>query len=153
MVLGALAAVAAYVTLRPVAGVNVTPHPRTTARTATAVLLCGGLIATYDGLMGPGTGTFLVLTFTAILGTDFVRSSAMAKVVNAATNLGALVVFGLAGQVWWQLAATAAAANVIGAVIGARMALRHGAGFVRVALLVVVVAMLGRLGYLELTSS
>ena len=104
-------------------------------------------IALYDGLIGPGTGTFLVLAFTAILGSDFVHASAMAKVVNAGTNLGALVVFGLTGHVWWALGAAMAVCNVVGAAVGARMALRRGAGFVRVVLLVVVLALVARLGY------
>ncbi|MCT2280361.1 TSUP family transporter, partial [Micromonospora chalcea] len=97
--------------------------------------------------IGPGTGTFLVLAFTAILGSDFVHASAMAKVVNAGTNLGALVVFGLTGHVWWALGAAMAVCNVVGAAVGARMALRRGAGFVRVVLLVVVLALVARLGY------
>jgi hypothetical protein len=107
----------------------------------------GGLIAAYDGLVGPGTGTFLVLAFTAVVGADFLHGSAMAKVVNAGTNLGALVVFGASGQVLWWLAGLLAAGNVLGALVGARTALRRGSGFVRVVLLVVVLVLIGRLGF------
>ncbi|MFC4149726.1 sulfite exporter TauE/SafE family protein, partial [Micromonospora mangrovi] len=72
---------------------------------------------------------------------------AMAKVVNAGTNLGALVVFGATGHVWWLLGAGMAVCNVAGAALGARMALRRGSGFVRVVLLVVVVALVAKLGH------
>jgi uncharacterized membrane protein YfcA len=98
-------------------------------------------------LIGPGTGTFLVVAFTVLVGADFVHGSAMAKVVNAGTNLGALVVFGVTGHVWWLLGLAMAVCNVVGAAVGARMALRRGAGFVRVVLLVVVVALVAKLGY------
>ncbi|MBO4210976.1 TSUP family transporter, partial [Micromonospora echinofusca] len=120
---------------------------RTHARTVTAVAVTGIAIAAYDGLIGPGTGTFLVLAFTTLIGTDFVHGSAMAKIVNAGTNLGALVVFATTGHVWWLLGAAMAICNIAGALLGARMALHRGAGFVRTVLLVVVLALVARLGY------
>src|SRR5256885_2364134 len=113
---------------------------------AAAVGLAGIVIATYDGAIGPGTGTFLILSWTATLGVDFLHASAMAKAVNVATNLGALVVFALAGHVAWLLGAAMAVANVLGARLGARTALRRGSGFVRVVLLVVVFVLLAKLG-------
>ena len=146
VVLVVLVAVAVFVMARPSLGVVSSPR-RTPRRVVVAVGVAGLGIALYDGLIGPGTGTFLVLAFTAILGSDFVHASAMAKVVNAGTNLGALVVFGLTGHVWWALGAAMAVCNVVGAAVGARMALRRGAGFVRVVLLVVVLALVARLGY------
>ncbi len=147
VVLVVLVAVAVFVLARPSLGVVAWPRRRTPVRMVVAVGVAGLGIALYDGLIGPGTGTFLVLAFTAVLGSDFVHASAMAKVVNAGTNLGALVVFGLTGHVWWALGAAMAVCNVVGAVVGARMALRRGAGFVRVVLLVVVLALVARLGY------
>ena len=150
VVLGVLVGVALFVTLRPQLGLTAEPHKRTPARMAVAIAVAGGLIAWYDGMIGPGTGTFLVLTFTTVVGADFVHASAMAKLVNVGTNLGALVVFAAGGHVWWLLGAAMAVCNVLGAVIGARMALRRGARFVRVVLLVVVLALVARLGYLQL---
>lgn len=147
VVLVVLVAVAVFITLRPRLGLVAVPHRRTTARLLATVGLAGGLIALYDGMIGPGTGTFLVLTFTAVLGTDFLHGSAMAKLVNAGTNLGALVVFATTGHVHWALGAVLAVGNVCGALLGTRMALRRGAGFVRVVLLVVVCALVARLGY------
>lgn len=147
VVLVVLVAVAVFVTVRPRLGVVALPERRTRGRVVVAVVAAGGVIALYDGLIGPGTGTFLVLTFTALVGADFLHGSAMAKMVNAGTNLGALVVFGAAGHVWWTLGAAMAVCNVVGAAVGARMALRRGSGFVRVVLLVVVLALVSKLGY------
>ncbi|WP_431937401.1 sulfite exporter TauE/SafE family protein [Micromonospora sp. RP3T] len=147
VVLVVLVAVAVFVLTRPRLGVVASPSRRTRRRVVVAVAVAGLGVALYDGLIGPGTGTFLVLVFTALVGADFVHASAMAKVVNAGTNLGALVVFGVTGHVWWWLGAAMAVCNVAGAVVGARMALRRGAGFVRVVLLVVVLALVARLGY------
>jgi uncharacterized membrane protein YfcA len=146
-VLGVLVAVALFVTFRPAMGIVAQPDKRTDRRAVIAVLVGGGVIAAYDGLIGPGTGTFLVLAFTALIGVDFLHGSAMAKVVNAATNLGALVVFGLSGHVWWELGAAMAICNIIGAQLGARLAIRRGSGFVRIVLLIVVCALVARLSY------
>jgi uncharacterized membrane protein YfcA len=147
VVLAVLVGVALFVTLRPRMGLEPEPRKRTRGRVAAAIAVAGGLIAFYDGMVGPGTGTFLVLTFTTLVGADFLHGSAMAKLVNAGTNLGALIVFAASGHVWWLLGAGMAACNIVGAVIGARMALRRGSGFVRAVLLVVVLALVGRLGY------
>lgn len=147
VVLVVLLSVAVFVLTRPRLGVVARPHRRTAARVGVAVAVAGLGIALYDGLIGPGTGTFLVVAFTALVGADFVHASAMAKVVNAGTNLGALVVFAATGHVWWLLGAAMAVCNVAGAAVGARMALRRGSGFVRVVLLVVVAALVGKLGY------
>ncbi|MEV8503749.1 TSUP family transporter [Actinoplanes sp. NPDC051475] len=146
VVLGVLVAVALFVTLRPAVGLVADPSRRTRGRVAVVVALAGGVIAAYDGLIGPGTGTFLVLAFTTVVGADFVHGSAMAKIVNTGTNLGALVVFGATGHVYWLLGAAMAVCNIGGAVLGARMALRRGSGFVRVVLLVVVLALIVKLG-------
>lgn len=107
----------------------------------------GALIGFYDGVFGPGTGTFLVFGLVALLGYSFLGASAIAKVVNVATNLAALIVFGLGGHVLWGLGLAMGAANLVGGVLGARTAVRRGSGFVRVVFLVVVGVLLLRLGY------
>ncbi|TDE39287.1 sulfite exporter TauE/SafE family protein, partial [Nonomuraea mesophila] len=144
-----LLAVAAFVTLRPAMGAVPEPHLRTRGRVIAAVATAGAGIAFYDGILGPGTGTFLIIAFTAILGLDFVSASASAKIINIGTNLGALLVFGAQGHVQWALGLGMAVCNVAGAQLGARMALRRGAAFVRVVLLCVVAAMVVRLGWQE----
>jgi uncharacterized membrane protein YfcA len=142
-----LLAVAGFVTLRPSMGAVPQPHLRTNARVLAAVATAGVVVAFYDGIMGPGTGTFLIIAFTTILGLDFVSASASAKIINVGTNLGALAVFGLQGHVQWGLGLGMAACNVIGAQLGARTAIKRGTGFVRVVLLCVVVAMVIKLGW------
>jgi uncharacterized membrane protein YfcA len=146
IVLAVLVVVAAVVLLRPQLGVVAVPQASSTARTVAAIASITGL-ALYDGAVGPGTGTFLILVFTGLLGVDFLHSSAMGKVVNVATNLGALVVFAVAGHVLWLLGAAMGVCNMAGARLGARVALRRGARFVRLMLLAVVTALLLRLGY------
>jgi len=150
LVIVVLATVAVVVIARPGLGTLVHEHRRTLARVVATVLLAGGAIAFYDGMIGPGTGTFLILAFTALLGVDFLHGSAMAKVVNVATNLGAFVVFAAGGHVLWLLGAAMAVCNMAGARLGARLALRRGSRFIRVVLLVVVFALLAKLTWDQL---
>jgi len=89
------------------------------------------IIGFYDGLIGPGAGSFLVLTLVAILGFAFLSASATAKVVNVATNLGAIIIFGANGEIIWKIGLTLAIANVAGGLIGAHLALRGGSNLVR----------------------
>lgn len=106
----------------------------------------GLVIGFYDGLIGPGTGTFLVITLVALLGYDFLQASAKAKIVNLATNFGALLLFIPHGAVLWMLGGVLAVANMVGSYLGSRMAISHGARFIRVVFLIVAVGLIGRLG-------
>ncbi len=112
-----------------------------------AAAAIGLVIGFYDGFFGPGTGSFLVFLFVRWLGYDFLHASASAKLVNTATNLAALTLFAWKGHVWWHYALALAAANVIGSLFGTRLALRHGAGFVRGMFLVVVTALILKTGH------
>jgi uncharacterized membrane protein YfcA len=114
---------------------------------AAAAALIGLVIGFYDGFFGPGTGSFLVFLFVRLLGYDFLHASASAKFVNVATNIAALVLFAAKGHIWWHLALPMALANVAGSLLGTRLALKHGAGFVRVAFIVVVTALILKTGY------
>jgi uncharacterized membrane protein YfcA len=98
----------------------------------------GLAIGFYDGFFGPGTGSFFVFLFVRLLGFDFLHASASAKFLNTATNFSALMLFAAKGHVWWHIALVMAVANVLGSLLGTRMALKHGAGFVRGAFIVVV---------------
>ncbi|MCL7377254.1 TSUP family transporter [Streptomyces sp. 35G-GA-8] len=142
-----LLGVAAFVLLRPSFGGTPADGPVTRARTVTAIVLVGGGIGFYDGLFGPGTGTFLVLALTAVLHLDLVTASANAKIVNVCTNGGALAMFAYQGTVLWRLAALMAVFNLAGGMIGARMALRKGSEFVRGVLLVVVFSLVAKLAF------
>ncbi len=147
IVIAILLAVLVLVMARPKLGLEPQPKLRTPHRSAAVMLVCGVAIACYDGLIGPGTGIFLSVAFTTILGFDYVTAAAHTKVVNVATNLGGLVVFTVQGHVWWVLGLSMGAATMIGSWIGARTAIAKGSGFVRVILLVVVLALLARLGW------
>lgn len=116
--------------------------PRHAARhEATLGTAIAGGLGLYDGFFGPGTGSFLIHLFVRVLGFDFLHAVACAKILNAATNLGALATFGATGNVWWRLAVPMAVANVAGSWAGSRLALKHGAGFVRMVFIVVVAAL------------
>ncbi|WP_411069509.1 sulfite exporter TauE/SafE family protein [Streptomyces sp. cmx-4-25] len=145
-----LLGVAAFVMLRPSFGARAEGEervPLTRARIVTAIVVVGGGIGFYDGLFGPGTGTFLVLALTAVLHLDLVTASATAKIVNVCTNAGALAMFAYQGTVYGQLAAVMAVFNLAGGTAGARMALSRGAGFVRGVLLVVVLSLVAKLAF------
>jgi uncharacterized membrane protein YfcA len=114
-------------------------------RHAVIAAAAGALIGFYDGLLGPGTGSFLLIVLVGLLGYSFLSASVTAKIVNLGTNVAAIIVFGLGGYIWWQVALVMAVFNVVGAVIGARMALRRGSGFVRVVFLVIVAVLIVRL--------
>ena len=109
------------------------------ARVASAI---GAGVGFYDGFFGPGTGSFFVFLFVRFLGHDFLNASASAKLLNTATNLAALALFALKGHVWWHVAGVMALANVAGSMLGTLLALKHGAGFVRLAFIGVVAALI-----------
>lgn len=107
----------------------------------------GLVIGAYDGLLGPGTGTFLVIGLVSLLGYAFLPASAIAKIVNFATNAGALMFFVPHGAVLWGLGLAVGSANLAGGYVGARMAVARGSAFVRVVFIVVVGGLILRLGW------
>ena len=107
--------------------------------------LIGLVIGFYDGLIGPGTGMFLLFALVSFVGTSFLGASAIAKFVNVATNLAALIIFIPGGHVIWLVAALMAPANLLGGYLGARTALDRGSSFVRYTFLFVLTALVIRL--------
>ena len=107
--------------------------------------IAGLVIGFYDGIFGPGTGSFLMLILI-YLGFAFLSASAIAKVVNVSTNLGAILVFGLHGAILWQVGLVLAMANVVGGLLGARLAIRGGSTLIRKVFLFVTVALIIRVG-------
>lgn len=110
-------------------------------------VLFGFIVGIYDGFLGPGTGSFLILFFISVIGFDFLQASAHAKVVNLATNVGAVIYFGWSGNILWQYALPMAFCNLSGAFFGSRAALLRGNKFVRKVFLVVIFLMILRYGY------
>ncbi|MFI7065443.1 sulfite exporter TauE/SafE family protein [Kribbella sp. NPDC050124] len=150
VVAAALMAVLVLVVARRDLGVAPTSVLPSRARVAAVVAVTGVALPFYNGFVGPGTGTMMVVALTTLLGTDFTRGSATSKLVNLGSNLGALLVFAWQGQMLWMLGLGMAAANMLGSRLGAGQALRRGSRFVRVVLIVVVSLLLARLAVAEL---
>lgn len=117
------------------------------AREAALASGIGGAVGFYDGFFGPGTGSFFVFLFVRALGYDFLHASASAKLLNTVTNAAALALFAYKGHVWWHLALVIAMANVVGSLLGTRLALKHGAGFVRGVFIAVVSTLIAKTAY------
>jgi uncharacterized membrane protein YfcA len=105
------------------------------------------VVGFYDGFIGPGTGSFLVVAFIALMGFDFLHASANAKMVNLSTNFGSICLFALKGKIIWAIAIPMAASNACGGWMGAKLAINKGNGFIRIFFLVVVVGTLIRFAY------
>ena len=110
-------------------------------------MLIGGAIGFYDGLFGPGTGSFLMFLFVRFFAFDFLHASASAKVVNLSTNIAALSFFIPTGNVLFGYALPMAVCNVAGAMVGSHIAMRKGAGFVRILFLLLVSVLILKLAY------
>ena len=141
-----LLAVLIYTVLKKNLGHTHAPQYARGRETALACFI-GAVIGWYDGFFGPGAGSFFIFLFVRVLGYDFLHASASAKFLNVSANFAALVLFALKGHVWWQIGLTMAVANVIGSLIGTRLALKHGAGFVRHVFIFVVSALILKTGY------
>jgi hypothetical protein len=105
------------------------------------------IVGLYDGFIGPGAGSFLILAFISILRFDFLQASAHAKVVNLATNSGSIILFFMKGKILWVYALPMALCNALGGLLGARLALLRGNTFIRVFFLVVIIGTLIRFAY------
>jgi uncharacterized membrane protein YfcA len=146
LVLVLLVGVAAWTLARPRMGLE--QRLRFAGGRHHLVAAAAGLaIGFYDGIFGPGTGAFLVVALVGLLGYAFLPASATARIVNLATNLGALLVFVPQGAPLWRLGLAMGACNVAGSWLGAHTAIRRGSAFVRGVFLVVVAALVLRLGY------
>jgi uncharacterized membrane protein YfcA len=104
-------------------------------------------VGVYDGILGPGTGSFFVILLVAVLGYGFLEASAKAKIANLVTNVSAIVVFGIHGSVLWKLGLLMGMANLAGGFLGARMAIRHGNAFIRRVFLIVIAGLVVKLSY------
>jgi len=135
------------------AWVVLTPHlGETTAlryaghRHVAAAMATGLVIGVYDGALGPGTGSFFLISLVGLLGYSFLEGSARARLANWATNLAALCVFVPQGAVLWKVGFVMGACNLVGGYVGARTAVARGARFVRIFFIVVVGAFIVRIG-------
>ncbi len=145
IVLAALVLVGAWVLAKPTLGRESVQRLAGHRHTATA-MATGLVVGFYDGALGPGTGSFFVISLVGFLGYSFLDASAKARMANWATNLAALCVFVPQGAVLWKVGLVMGAANLVGGYLGARLAVSRGAGFVRVFFIVVLAAFIVRIG-------
>ena len=135
-----------YTLVKPDLGnVHVEKHSPKKMMVIGSIAAC--LIGFYDGLIGPGTGTMLMIALVAIMGFAFVGASAIAKVVNATTNLASIIVIGFSLGIMWKLGLVLAVANLAGGYMGSHMAIKKGSSFIRIFYLIVTALLILRLGY------
>ncbi|MCC3273108.1 TSUP family transporter [Arthrobacter zhangbolii] len=146
IIVAALVAVAIFTATKPTVG-ELTKLRHSGRRHYATAAGIGLVIGFYDGMIGPGTGSFLIIAMVALLGYNFLAASAKAKIVNMATNIGALAFFLPHGSVLWGLGLVLGLANMVGGYIGARMAVTQGSRFIRVVFLMVVGALIIKLGH------
>ena len=144
IVLVILIAAAIYVYIVKDIGLEHRPlHPR--ARGRWLGVLVGAALGFYDGFIGPGTGSFLILIFASLFGYEFLVASASAKTINCATNLASVIYFVATGQVLYRLAIPMAACNVAGSMVGSHLAILKGSRFVRIIFLIIVAALITKM--------
>ena len=146
VILVLLIATAAYVYFVRNAGLVHQPR-HSHVRGRWLAVLTGAALGFYDGFFGPGTGSFLIFIFIGMFGFDFLFASASAKVINCGTNLASVIYFAGTGHILYRLAVPMAAFNILGSITGTRLAILKGSSFVRRFFLVVVLALIAKLGY------
>jgi len=145
VLLGLLVAMLAFTLLKPDLGQLHAPRFGLSHQRGLAGLIAL-VLGFYDGFFGPGTGSLLIFLFVAVLGFDFLRASALAKSVNWASNLTAMVLFVWQGSWIPSVAIGMAVANGIGGYLGAHVALNQGSRWVRGVFIGVVGALILQLG-------
>jgi len=108
-----------------------------------SIILSTAPIGFYDGLLGPGTGTYMTISMKKFLHLDYIMSTASTKPLNMATNVGSAIAFLMAGKVVWIVAIPMAVANVLGSYVGSHYAIKGGEAFIKKVLIFVLVFMLG----------
>jgi uncharacterized membrane protein YfcA len=141
-----LVAVGIYTWRSPTLGQNEALRYSGRRHTALATVV-GLVIGFYDGLFGPGTGSFLIFALVGLLGYAFLKASATAKIVNVGTNAAALLVFGFHGAIFVSIGLFMAVCNIGGAVLGARLAIRGGSVLIRKVFLGVLFVLVLRLAW------
>ncbi|WP_428025113.1 sulfite exporter TauE/SafE family protein [Arcobacter sp.] len=106
------------------------------------IVLATAPIGFYDGLLGPGTGTYMTISMKKFLHLDYLVSTASTKPLNFATNVGSAIAFIAAGKVLWGVAIVLGLANIAGAYVGSHYAIKGGEEFIKKVLIFVLVFML-----------
>ncbi len=144
----ALPCAAVFLTLKKDFGKEDRPAPEMSKAKESAVsFLIGLLTGCYDGLLGPGTGTFMIICFTGFLAMDLLTASGCAKAANLASNVAAAVVWILHGDVYWKLALPALCCSILGNTAGAQYAIRGGSSKIRGMMFVVLGLLFAKMLY------
>lgn len=146
VLLVAVVAIGWYTYTKPDLGQTHAPKHTGMAQAARAVPIGLG-VGLWDGVVGPGTGTIFVICLVALLGFAFLHATVLAKLANLTTNLAAIIVLGFSGHILWGVGLMMAAANMTGGLIGSRMAISKGNGFIRKVFLVAAVVLGTRIAY------
>lgn len=141
-----LAGIVVYSILRPQVGTQ--DHPPRLGAPAFFTLFGLGL-GFYDGFFGPGVGSFWTIALVAIMGFNFLKATAYTKVMNATSNVASLALFASGGQVDYSAGLVMGAGQLVGARLGAGLAMKRGARFVRPIFLAMVVLVMLRLVYVR----
>ena len=148
IMLAVLPCIAIFLVIRRDFGRDDAPPVRIKPRREVIVSLLIGLgVGCYDGLVGPGTGTFMIICFTAFLSLDLLTASGCSKAANLASNIGAAVVWILHGSVYWSLALPALICNILGNYFGAQYAIRGGSKKIRGMMFVVLGLLFAKMLY------
>ena len=110
-------------------------------------LAVGVVLGFYDGIFGPGTGSFLIFAFIGLFGLSFLSATASAKVVNAATNLSAVAYFASTQHILYSAALPMAGCNILGALLGTRLAILRGNRFIRILFLCIISLIILKFGF------
>ena len=102
-------------------------------------------IGFYDGMFGPGTGSFFAVGFVTLAGLGLLKATANTKILNFVSNISGLIVFIASGQVIYVIGLAMAVGQTAGAKVGAGAAITHGAKLVRPLIVIVTCAIAARL--------
>jgi len=122
---------------------DISTYQKLTKKKLILFIIIIGLIGFYDGFLGGGTGSFLLFAFL-IIGFDFLSAAGNAKVLNFASNLGALLLFIVLGQVNFTYGLSMSAAMIAGSYVGSQFAIRKGVSYVKVLFVCVTVLLIGK---------
>lgn len=139
--------VALFLTFRRDFGVNASTKKLSKPMESVTAFGIGLVIGCYDGLIGPGTGTFLMICFCGLLGLDLLVSGGCAKIANLASNVASGIVFLLSGNAMYSLLLPAALCSIAGGFLGSRFAIKGGSKRIRSVMFVVLALLFANMIY------
>jgi len=143
----ALPVIAVFVLTRKNFGKDDTAFNLPPSKVVVFSVISGFVIGAYDGFFGPGTGTFLILAYTGIIGFNLKTASGNAKIVNLASNVAALITFIFSNKVMFQIGIPAALCGTLGNWLGSGLAIKKGSGVIKPFIIVVILLLFGKIFY------